>query len=359
MSVTIEELAIPADLDGSPDAAAFIAAVELSNEVEALGYGTHDVDEVPEEDIGRWQPSAFESKRILLARRADGTLVGRATYETNTADDADTAWVRMQVLPEYRRAGIGTALADAVEAIAVAEGKAKAIVYTVSPDGPGERLASPTGFGSVPADNAEVRFLLGRGYSFEQVERGSRLSLPVPVEELEQRLEAARVATGPDYAVHTWIGRTPEKWLDDLAVLATRMSTDEPNGGLDTPEDVWTADRVLEADERNTRGGRSQLTAAAEHLPSGRIVGFSELSVSPRTQLPVNQWATIVLDAHRGHRLGMLLKIANLAHLQRERPGHPSIITFNAEENRYMLSVNEAVGFVPFGYEGAWKKPLK
>lgn len=54
----------------------------------------------------------------------------------------------------------------------------------------------------------------------------------------------------------------------------------------------------------------------------------------------------------------MLLKVGNVAHLQRVRPGHPSILTFNAEENRHMLSVNEAVGFEPFGYEGARKREL-
>jgi hypothetical protein len=59
---------------------------------------------------------------------------------------------------------------------------------------------------------------------------------------------------------------------------------------------------------------------------------------------------------HRGHRLGMLLKIANIAHLDERYPGHPSITTFNAEENRHMLDVNESVGFEPFAYEGAWQK---
>lgn len=52
----------------------------------------------------------------------------------------------------------------------------------------------------------------------------------------------------------------------------------------------------------------------------------------------------------------MLLKLANIEHLERVRPGHPAITTFNAEENRHMLSVNEAVGFVATAYEGAWKK---
>ena len=63
-----------------------------------------------------------------------------------------------------------------------------------------------------------------------------------------------------------------------------------------------------------------------------------------------------MLREHRGHRLGMLLKIANLQLLQEAAPGHPSVLTWNAEENRPMLGVNEAVGFVPIGYEGAWAK---
>ena len=93
-------------------------------------------------------------------------------------------------------------------------------------------------------------------------------------------------------------------------------------------------------------------------MPSGRLVGYSSLSVPPERHRAVSQEDTLVIREHRGHALGMLLKVANLARLQQERPGHPSVITFNAEENRHMLSVNEAVGFVPMGYEGAWRKAL-
>jgi hypothetical protein len=68
------------------------------------------------------------------------------------------------------------------------------------------------------------------------------------------------------------------------------------------------------------------------------------------------QYATLVRREFRGHRLGMLVKIANLAQLERVDPGHPSILTFNAEENRHMLDVNEALGFRAFGSAGCWRR---
>ena len=63
-----------------------------------------------------------------------------------------------------------------------------------------------------------------------------------------------------------------------------------------------------------------------------------------------------MLREHRGHRLGWLLKVATTDLLLAERPGHPAVITYNAEENRPMLDVNEAVGFVPLEHEGVWSK---
>lgn len=373
---TIEELPIPAEPHGAgwPD---FAAAVEVKNTVEAAAYGTEDLAFTAEELLPAWHTLEHAPRRLLVAR-TNGAIVGRAVYETLADPASDYAWFTVEVLPEFRLRGIGSALAAQLETIADAENRPNRVVYAVSPEpadvgaaaapfAPADadpavsgsttaRLAAPTGFGSVPLGNPEVLFLLHRGYRLEQVERGSRLALPVDPDVIAELTRTATERAGDDYATVTWAGRTPERWLEDFAVLYTRMSTDAPTAGLEEPEDPWTVERLVADQDAGATGPRTALVTAALHRPSGHLAGFTELSVPSGAGRAASQEDTLVLREHRGHRLGMLIKTANLQQLARSFPEVPSVTTFNAEENRYMLDVNEALGFVPMGYEGAWRK---
>jgi len=101
------------------------------------------------------------------------------------------------------------------------------------------------------------------------------------------------------------------------------------------------------------------LTAAAEHAPTGRLAAYTELGLPPGDSAPATQEDTLVLRSHRGHRLGLLLKAANLRQLREVSPGTTVVTTFNAEDNRPMLDVNEALGFRSIGHEGSWQKYLR
>jgi GNAT superfamily N-acetyltransferase len=353
---TIEELVIPTTLDGSDAARDFDQMVEARNAAEAQTYGP-GLGFMAAELLPGWQESAHEVRRLFGAR-VEGRIVARGTYESRTEGDAvNTAWLGVQVHPEFEGRGIGRALADRVESLAIEHAKQQIHVYAGSSPADGPRIAPPSGFGSLPANGREVRFLLARDYQLGQIERGSQLALPVDPHLLaERRAVAEQKSDG--YSVHLWADRAPTELIEDLAMLATRMSTDVPTGELDEEEDLWTVDRWLEAEEKNAASPRTVIYAAVEHLESGRLAGYTELSVPAERDRKVDQGDTIVVREHRGHRLGMLLKVANIQHLEQRFPGHPSIVTFNAEENRYMLDVNEAVGFVPFTYEGAWQKKL-
>jgi len=353
MSFTIEELTIPAD-PGAASWPDFVAAARAGHRSDAVAFGTSERDYEPDEELPHFQ-DPHRPARLFVAR-IDGAVVARAWVEFQ-ADDPDTAWTVLQVPPEVEHRGIGRALADAVEQAVRAEGRRKIIGYAPETDTGGERRAAPTGFGSVPEHSRTTRFLDARGYRLEQINRLSRLALPV--EGIDEKLAAAVQHSGPDYALHSWIGATPERWLDDIAVLWTRMSTDAPDAGVGTPEDVWTAERVASEDARKERDDpRKLVTTAAEHRPTGRLVAYSEYSVPAQADRAAQQYGTLVLKEFRGHGLGMLVKLGNLEYLPRVSPGHPSALTFNAEENRPMLDVNEAMGFVGIAYEGIWRKDL-
>ena len=352
-SFTIDEVPIPPTLD-APDASDFIACTEVRNLVEADTYGMTDLCYSPAEMLAVYLDAEHRPRR-LLAGRIDGKIVARAVF-SHLAAEREVAWADIQVLPAYRRRGIGSALADRVEAFAQGRGSQRLVVYAPSAPASGRRIAAPTGVGSLPARNAEVQFLLHRGYSLEQVERCSRLSLPADQVRLEALASAAAAAAGTDYRVHLWQGPTPEGWRAQVAHLHTVMSIEEPSAGLDEPPDVWTPERLVEAEVREEVSGRIQLVAAVEHLPTHQLAGFTVMGVPSEVDRPVSQEDTLVVPGHRGRRLGMLLKVANIAFLSKNMPGHPAIYTFNAEENRHMLDVNEAVGFVAIGNEGAWKK---
>ena len=386
----IDELQIPDSLDG-PGGRDFSAMVEVRNAVEAAAYGTDLLAVRADELLPQYRLQRYDRRRVFLAR-AGGRVVGRGVLEWSTDEDDPACWALVEVLPEYRRRGIGTALADAVEgahretgrsvlqgfvahafagggvtggaagagagagASADADADASAGGGAGAGAGASGILVPPTGYGSVVADDPGARFLVGRGMTLEQVSRGSILRLPVDPSVLAAHRARAEDVAGSDYRVVVWTGPTPEERSADLAALYTRMSTAEPLAGLAVIEARYDEERVVEEEEVLQGGGRTLLTAAAEHVPSGRLIAFTRLAVPADRSRPTEQEETIVLDEHRGRRLGMLLKAANLQYLAEEAPGNPFVVTFNAEENRHMLRVNEALRFEAIGYEGSWKK---
>ena len=65
---------------------------------------------------------------------------------------------------------------------------------------------------------------------------------------------------------------------------------------------------------------------------------------------------TLVVAAHRGHALGMRMKLANLVRLGEVAPERTTVYTWNADENEHMLAINIALGFEPHGMSAEFQR---
>jgi RimJ/RimL family protein N-acetyltransferase len=70
------------------------------------------------------------------------------------------------------------------------------------------------------------------------------------------------------------------------------------------------------------------------------------------------QHDTSVVAAHRGHRLGLLLKTDMLRWLAEAEPGLATLDTWNMESNAHMIGVNERLGYEVLGREVEFQRDL-
>lgn len=213
-------------------------------------------------------------------------------------------------------------------------------------------VTARTGFGAGDPAEPGTAPLVARGYELEQVYRVSVAELAA-LPDLEER-HAAALARASAYELARWQGETPAELREGMRALHERMSIDAPVAGLAWEPETWDDDRLAEFERSKQEGGRTLLTVAARERATGELAGFTTL-ILPTSGSTARQHDTLVTTPHRGHGLGMLMKLDNLLRLRELRPELVRVVTWNAEENRAMLAVNEASGFLPVAYEAQWQ----
>ncbi|HZG95657.1 MAG TPA: GNAT family N-acetyltransferase, partial [Mycobacteriales bacterium] len=289
-------------------------------------------------------PQPDELYELLVARDDDGRAVGAARLELPTRDNLHFCAVDVQVLPDARRRGFGTALLAAAIDRAQAAGRTTMVMRIDEP---------PAQEGRSPARAFATR----HGFARATAEVRRDLALPVDA----ARLDAVESECRPHaagYLLRTWQDRCPDDLVDDRAALGARMSTDAPLEELDWHAERWDAERVRRNEALVARQGRSFLAAGAVDQSSGRLVAFTELGVPLARPERVYQWDTLVLPEHRGHRLGTLVKIGVLRLIPERVPQARLVSTWNAAVNVPMIAVNERLGFRTNGSMSSWQRTL-
>jgi GNAT superfamily N-acetyltransferase len=347
-------LAVPDSID-APDAADFAEMVRVRNEIyrEISGHDDHRIS--PDELLPHYRATPYET-RLLWSIVDEGAVIGRIGVDLPHEDDSHTAFWLIELLRASWGRGIGTAAYEIVERTARDHGRTVLQSWAEHPAAPGPQLEPPTGFGAVPEDHI-ARFFLRHGHSLEQVERNSAFDLTASFAGVERLLAEAQAASGA-YRVVQWLAPTPPEYADGYAWMKSRMSTDAPAAAMEFDEETWDAARIAEHDAKYTDSGRTIQVTAAQHIETGQLCAFNELVIGKDHAEASHQEDTLVLREHRGHKLGTLVKCAGLLSWRDIAPASRRVITYNAEENRPMLDINEAIGFAPIAYVGAWKKVL-
>lgn len=281
-------------------------------------------------------------RRHWLVRDAAGAAVGAARLTLTTRDNLWSGGVEIYVRPDGRRRGVGSRLLEAGSTAAAAGGRTTlrlAVERRGVPQAPGDAFAT------------------ARGFSLVHVEERRDLVLPVDPASLD-RLEQAALPHAAGYTLSGWVGDTPPGLLDARARLSERISADAPTGAADIEPESWDAERVWARDRTIVAMDRFCIATAARHDATGELVGVTDITVPREDGEVAWQWDTVVDPAHRGHRLGLLLKIANLRVLEALDLPARRVATWNATTNTFMIRVNETLGATLVARNQVWERAL-
>jgi GNAT superfamily N-acetyltransferase len=255
-------------------------------------------------------------------------MVGELMITAPLRDNLQTARVWIWVDPAHQRRGVGSRLSA----------HADARVRTL-----GRSLCHARARIGVDRANGNRAFAEHLGYALANTEIERRLALPADLHALE-RLATDAASHHGDYEIRTVVGPVPDDLAASYVALKNLLQVEAPSGDLEVEAGQETLEEVAAQDRYLADAGRTRVASYAQDA-SGTVVAYSVAAVSNEHHDHVDQWGTLVDPAHRGHRLGLAVKCAMLAALSEAFPGKRFIETTNAETNRHMVAINEALGF--------------
>jgi GNAT superfamily N-acetyltransferase len=265
-----------------------------------------------------------EPGRYFLVE-SDGEVVGKLAVHLPLRDNLDLSWIELGVHPDHRRRGIGSTAMDLAFELIRDLGRAKTGWFGWD----GEQTR-----GFAAARDSETKSVaVCRRQHLHELEPG-----------LADRLYAESLPHAAGYELLRVPGRVPEDLLPAF-LEATAAINDAPRDALEYEDEVFSPERHRAFEEAQEASGFRVYRVLARCLGSDEVAGVTSVSVDGETSTHGHQLDTSVVRAHRGHRLGLLLKTDMMRWLAEAEPLLETLDTFNAESNDHMVGVNERLGY--------------
>lgn len=196
-----------------------------------------------------------------------------------------------------------------------------------------------------PEDDQETReFLAASGFSPASRDARRHQSLAAVDPDAVARLWTQASIAAADYELVRLVPPLDDDLLSEL-VEVTAAINDAPMGDLSYEHEVFDLARLVDHQTAGLRRGDRRYRILARHRTTGELAGHTELAVHGRQATLGRQADTTVARAHRGRRLGLLLKIDMMRWLAQVEPQLVTIKTYNNADNDFMIKVNEALGY--------------
>jgi GNAT superfamily N-acetyltransferase len=269
---------------------------------------------------------------VRLAAHAGDEVVGLAQLQLEDLDNTHFAFLQLRVRPDRRGSGFGSALLAAVEDAARAERRTTLLGGVVVPLDQGPDDPHPS-----------LDFMRHRGYTVAGTEEVKVADLDA-TEHTWPGLAAEAAEKAGGYELVSWTDRAPDEHVAELARLYSRFLGEIPLGGVDLRPAAWTVERIRQFEDLKRSTRRRQVLVAAV-APDGSLAGYTNLYVVDGVPERGGIDSTLVLPEHRGHRLGLALKVRLHQETRARHPGVRRIATGNADVNQWMNAVNDRLGY--------------
>jgi GNAT superfamily N-acetyltransferase len=314
-------------------------AVPACHDIYLAGLAADDPDGPPMSSrlFASWLRFGWtqDPREWWLARDETGAPRGWCVLGLPQRENRHLAEASPAVHPSLRRAGLGTSLLR--HAAARAHELGRTALWSSSREG------SP---------GAAFAVALGAQHGIIEVRRVLDVTALAAERLAGLRRKAETAARG--YSLISWHGPEPEEHLAGVVAINAAVSADIPREEGHDPEG-WDTDRVRESSRQQASMGLRSHTVAARSLASGELAALSNLIVDPDNPGWGHQGLTAVTGPHRGHRLGLLVKLGLLELLGACEPQLTRVITDNAEENQHMIAINAELGYTVLDRWPSWE----